>query len=51
MPVVLLVGVPALLKPALLDDGFVVVDDVAFEDEVRFKVVLVKLPELAPNPE
>jgi hypothetical protein len=52
MPVVLVVCVPALLNPALLDDGFVFKIEFAPDDGVKFRVVLFKpLAEPEPTPE
>lgn len=51
MPVELVVSVPALLKPGLLDEGLVFKIELALDDGVRFSVVALNPPdELEPRP-
>ena len=51
MPVELVVSVPALLKPALLEEGLVFKIELALDDGVKFKVVALNpVDELEPTP-
>lgn len=52
MPVELVVSVPALLKPALLDEGLVLRIELALDEGVRLRVVALSPPdEDEPKPE